>query len=470
MSDYELVLRSRRVVTPEGERALAVAVRDGRIAALGAYDEPMPARTEVDLGAVALLPGLVDTHVHVNEPGRTHWEGFASATRAAAAGGVTTIVDMPLNSLPPTTTVAALEVKKKAAEGQCLVDVGFWGGAIPGNLDDLVPLFEAGVFGVKCFLSPSGVDEFPALDSPQLLEVMTRLAAVDGLLIVHAEDPATLTDPLGPTYPEFLSSRTPDAERKAVERVIDAARRTGARAHIVHVSAGSCVEPLRQAQDSGVRITAETCPHYLTLTAEEATTPAFKCCPPIREAANRDTLWQALADGTLIGVVSDHSPCPADLKSLAAPDFATAWGGIASLQLGLPVIWTEASSRGYGLRDVVRWMAEGPAALVGLDTRKGRIQLGHDADLVAFDDTATFTVDADSLHHKNPVTPYHGRTLTGIVRTTWLRGREVLGGRSKAGLRGDSEADFGGGSKAGVDTAHLPIADTPHGVFLNARD
>ncbi|MCT9930169.1 allantoinase AllB [Planotetraspora sp. A-T 1434] len=418
---YDLVVRSRRAVTPGGERPLAVAVRDGRIADLGPYDEPPPARETVDLGDLALLPGLVDTHVHVNEPGRTHWEGFASATRAAAAGGVTSIVDMPLNSLPPTVSVPALEIKRKAAEGQCHVDVGFWGGAIPGNLADLGPLHEAGVFGVKCFLSPSGVDEFPALDPAGLHDALAEVASFGGLLIAHAEDPGSLTEPLGPTYPEFLRSRTQDAERRAVEQVIELAARTGARAHIVHVSAAACVEPLRRAQRDGVRISAETCPHYLTLAAEEVSGPAYKCCPPIREAANRDALWQALADGVLMGVVSDHSPSTPDLK---VPDFARAWGGISSLQLGLPVMWTAALSRGYGLADVVHWMAEGPAGLVGLPY-KGAIRVGADADLVAFDPAAEFTVDVAKLRHRNPVSPYHGRTLTGVVRTTWLRGTPI---------------------------------------------
>ncbi|GLW97221.1 allantoinase AllB [Microtetraspora sp. NBRC 16547] len=434
-AEFDLIVSSRRVVTPDGERPLAVAVRNGRIAALLPYPAPPPARESardtardtarvtaremVNLGEVALLPGLVDTHVHVNEPGRTHWEGFASATRAAAAGGVTTIVDMPLNALPPTVNVAALEIKRKAAEGQCHVDVGFWGGTIPGNTRELEPLHRAGVFGVKCFLSPSGVDEFPALDRAGLREALRTLASFGGLMTVHAEDPATLTDPLGPTYLDFLASRTAEAERRAVEQVIELSAQTGARAHIVHVSSGSCLEPLRAAQNAGVPITAETCPHYLTLTAEEVGGPAYKCCPPIREAANRDALWQGLADGVLMGIVSDHSPSTPDLK---VPDFAAAWGGISSLQVGLPAVWTSASARGYGLSDVVRWMAEGPAALVGLPY-KGAIRPGADADLVAFDPAAGFTVDAAALHHKNPVSPYHGKTLTGVVARTWLRGR-----------------------------------------------
>ncbi|MEV4297362.1 allantoinase AllB [Microbispora rosea] len=419
--EYELVVRSRRTVTPEGERPLAVAVRGGVIAALRPYDEPPAAEESADLGDLPLLPGLVDSHVHVNEPGRTHWEGFATATRAAAAGGVTTIVDMPLNSLPPTVDVAALEVKRKAAEGRCHVDVGFWGGAIPGNLAGLRPLHEAGVMGVKCFLSPSGVDEFPALDRDGLRAALAEVASFDGLLIAHAEDPGLLAEPGGPAYDDFLRSRPQEAERRAVEQVIALAAETGARAHIVHVSAAACVEPLRAAQSAGVRVTAETCPHYLTLAAEQVTGPAYKCCPPIREAANRDALWRALADGVLMGIVSDHSPSTPDLK---VPDFAAAWGGISSLQVGLPVVWTAARARGHGLADVARWMAEGPARLAGLP-HKGAIREGNDADLVAFDPDAEFTVDVAALHHRNPVSPYHGARLAGVVRTTWLRGTPV---------------------------------------------
>ncbi|MBO3745535.1 allantoinase AllB [Streptosporangiaceae bacterium NEAU-GS5] len=422
MSEADLVVRSRRTVTPGGVGPAAVAVRDGRIAGLHAYDARFEAE-QVDLGEVALLPGLVDTHVHVNEPGRTHWEGFATATRAAAAGGVTTIVDMPLNSLPPTVTPEALEIKRTTAAGQCWVDVGFWGGAIPENLGGLRALHEAGVFGVKCFLSPSGVEEFPALSDAELRAALAELARFDGLLIVHAEDPGSLIDPVGPTYPDFLASRPQDAERRAVERVIDAVRETGARAHIVHVSAAACVEPLRAAQRAGLRITAETCPHYLTLAAEAVTGPAYKCCPPIREAANQDALWAALAEGVLMGIVSDHSPSTPDLKT---PDFAAAWGGIASLQVGLPAVWTSARERGHGLADVVRWMAAGPAGLVGL-AGKGAIEPGRDADLVAFDPEASFVVDVAELHHKNPVSPYHGATLTGVVRQTWLRGTPIGG-------------------------------------------
>ncbi|MFG6193756.1 allantoinase AllB [Nonomuraea sp. JJY05] len=421
----DLVIRSRRTVTPEGERAAAVAVRGGKIAGLYDYAAPLEAAEDIDLRDLALLPGLVDTHVHVNEPGRTHWEGFGSATRAAAAGGVTTILDMPLNSLPPTVNVAAFEAKLRAAEGQCHVDVGFWGGAVPGNVKDLAPLRKRGVYGFKCFMSPSGVEEFPPLGDSELREALSEVASVGGVMVVHAEDPALLGEPGGPTYREFLESRPGESERSAVARVVRLAAQTGARVHILHVSSASCLEVLESARAEGVAVTAETCPHYLTLAAEQVPegATAYKCCPPIRSEANRDLLWDGLARGVLSCVVSDHSPSPADLK---VPDFAAAWGGIASLQLGLPAVWTEASRRGYGLGDVVRWMSANPAAMAEI-SGKGGIKPGNDADLVAFDPSADNPVDAARLHHKNPVTPYHGRVLKGAVLTTWLRGRPVDG-------------------------------------------
>ncbi|GAA1237077.1 allantoinase AllB [Kitasatospora nipponensis] len=410
-------------------------VRDGRIEQVAAHGSLLAGDAHLtDLGECALLPGLVDTHVHVNEPGRTEWEGFATATRAAAAGGVTTIIDMPLNSIPPTTTLAGLAAKRGIAEGQAWVDLGFWGGAIPGNAGDLEPLHEAGVFGFKSFLAPSGVDEFPHVEQADLEKALAEQARIGALAIIHAEDPAVLAaapQHPGVHYRDFLASRPDDAEAAAVARLLDTARRTGARVHILHVSSAAVLPLLAQARADGVQVTAETCPHYLTLTAEEVPDgdTAFKCCPPIRDESNRDRLWAALAAGEFIGVVSDHSPSTPNLKLLqslgGSGDFAAAWGGIASLQLGLPAIWTEARRRGHTLADVVRWMSAGPASLVGLDGSKGAIAVGHDADLVAFDPDAEFSVDPAGLHHRNPVTPYAGRTLSGAVRTTWLRGRVV---------------------------------------------
>ncbi|WP_250036786.1 allantoinase AllB [Paractinoplanes maris] len=422
----ELVLRSRRVIVEGGERPAAVAIEAGKIVAVGGYDDVFETAVDTDLGETALLPGLVDTHVHVNEPGRTEWEGFASATRAAAAGGVTVIVDMPLNSLPPTIDVEALRVKRAAATGQTFVDVGFWGGAVPGNAADLPALHEAGVFGFKAFLADSGVPEFPPVSAAELRQA---LDAVDAQFVVHAEDPDHLGELSGPaTYAAFLGSRPAEAEHAAVATAIDAARATGRRVHILHLSAASALPLIAAARREGLRVTAETCPHYLTLDAGRVPEGAteFKCCPPIRDAANADQLWQALADGLITCVVSDHSPCTPELKQRDTGDFAAAWGGIASVQLGLPVIWTAARARGLALADVAEWMARRPADLVGLHT-KGRIAVGADADLVAFDPEDTFVVEPARLHHKNPVTPYAGQKLHGIVRTTWLRGHAVTG-------------------------------------------
>ena len=416
-----MILRSRRVVLPDGERAASVHVRDGRIEAIDRYESD-----GVDLGELVLLPGLVDTHVHINEPGRTEWEGFATATRAAAAGGVTTLVDMPLNSIPPTVDVAALDVKRAAARGQCHVDVGFWGGAVPGNQNALRGLHEAGVFGFKCFLIDSGVPEFPPLDRAGL---DTALAAVDALFVVHAEDPTqVVAAPSSSRYADFVASRPPGAEESAVAMAVEASRARNARVHILHLAAASVLPALELARAEGLEVTAETCPHYLTLTAEEVPDGAtqFKCCPPIRDSANQDSLWAGLAAGTIQCVVSDHSPCTPDLKRADTGDFAAAWGGIASLQLGLSVVWTAARARGFTLAEVVNWMSRRPADLVGL-VHKGRIEVGADADLVAFDPDATWVVEPGELQHRHPVTPYAGRTLTGRVHTTWLRGDRVDG-------------------------------------------
>jgi allantoinase len=437
VTELDLVVRARRVVTPAGEVPAAVGVRAGRIATVGPYDGELAAGREVTLdGDAVLLPGLVDSHVHVNEPGRTEWEGFATATAAAAAGGITTIVDMPLNSLPPTVDVDALAVKRAAAAGRVHVDVAFWGGAVPASLGGLRALHDAGVVGVKCFLLDSGVPEFPPLDPDGLRAALAELAAFDGLLVAHAEDPATIEAApaaAGRDYRDFLRSRPPEAETRAVAGLIEAARATRARVHVVHVSAASVLPLLRAASADGVRITAETCPHYLTLAAEDVPPGATeaKCCPPVRDRANRELLWDGLRAGTLGCVVSDHSPCVPELKRFDTGDFGAAWGGISSVQLALPLVWTGARERGLRLPDVVRWMAEGPARLTGL-AGKGRIAVGADADLVAFAPEETFVVDPARLRHRHPVSPYARRTLHGVVRASWVRGRET--GAEPAGM------------------------------------
>lgn len=424
----DLVVRAPRAVVDGEERGCAVGVREGRIEVVEEYGAALDAVSTVGLDDdVVLLPGLVDSHVHVNDPGRADWEGFEHATRAAAAGGVTTIVDMPLNSLPPTTTVAALEEKRTAAEGRCHVDVAFWGGAVPGNRADLHPLWDAGVLGFKCFLADSGVEEFPALDEPGLRDTAAAVAAFGGLLLVHAEDPDALTAvPAGRSYAAFAASRPESAEVSAVRAVVEASRATGCRTHVVHVAAGSALPLLRAAHDDGVPVSAETCPHYLTFIAEQVPdgATAFKCCPPIRGSADRDLLWAGLADGTLSMVVSDHSPAPAAMKALDTGDLDAAWGGISSLQLGLPAVWTAARDRGRSLVDVARWMCAGPADRAGV-RHKGRITAGADADLCVLAPDETFTVDPAVLHHRHPVTPYAGTTLRGVVRETWLRGTRI---------------------------------------------
>ena len=428
----DLVFRASRVITAAGEVRRRVGVRDGVVVAIEPLDSELEGARTVDLGSdEVLLPGLVDTHVHVNEPGRTEWEGFSTATRAAAAGGVTTIIDMPLNCIPATTDVEALAVKQKAAGGTCHIDVGFWGGAVPGNLGALRGLHDAGVFGFKCFLLHSGVDEFRHLEPAELETYLAELRTFDALMIVHAEDSAAIgraPTAHGERYADFLASRPRGAENVAIAHVIEAARYTGARAHILHLSSSDALPMIRSARRDGVRLTAETCPHYLVFDAEAIADGAttFKCCPPIREADNREELWRALAAREIDAVVSDHSPCTPDLKRLDIGDFGVAWGGISSLQLGLSAVWTEARTRGHTLADVVGWMAQRPAEVAGL-RRKGRIELGYDADLTVFAPDEAFVVDPARLHHRNPVTPYAGRALSGVVRGTWLRGRRITG-------------------------------------------
>ncbi len=428
----DLVIRAPRVLIDGAETSAALSIRFGRVTAIDALDAPLAGGAEVRLADdEVLIPGIVDTHVHVNEPGRTEWEGFDTATAAAAAGGVTTIIDMPLNSLPPTLSRSALEVKRAAASGHCQVDVGFWGGAVPTNLDDLPDLFAAGVFGVKCFLQDSGVPEFPPLSGPELTRAGEIISGLGGLLLVHAEDPAVLhvsPTPQGRSYPAFVQSRPDVAEARAVAAVIATSRVTGCRTHVVHLSSAAGVDMIRAAKADGVPITAETCPHYLTFAAEDIPdgAPQYKCCPPIRGAHDQQALWDGLADGTIDIVVTDHSPSTPSLKLLDVGDLGLAWGGIASLQFGFAAVHTAARARGIGLGTVLQWMSRGPADLVGL-AHKGRIAVGADADLVALADDETFTVTPEVIRHRHPVTPYLGAELAGVARRRWLRGTELTG-------------------------------------------
>ncbi|TDN90972.1 allantoinase AllB [Microbacterium sp. BK668] len=416
-------IAARRVHLSGGWRPATVRIDDGVIAAIEPFDEG--AEVVVPDEAV-LLPGLVDSHVHLDEPGRTEWEGFATGTAAAAAGGVTTLLDMPLNSVPVTTTPAALAAKRAAAAGKLAVDVGYWGGAVPENLGALGELAAAGVVGFKCFLSPSGIDEFGHLTPAQLYDALAEIAALDSVLIVHAEDPAHLHDagPLGRRYADFLASRPPASEEAAIRAVIDAARATGGRAHIVHVSDGAALGAVRAARAEGVRLTVETCPHYLTLRAEDVPdgAAAFKCCPPIRDAANQDLLWAGVLDGTIDAIVSDHSPSTRELKEQGNGDFGLAWGGISGLQTGLPAVWTEARRRGIPLERILPLLTEGPARIGGLGGR-GRIAVGEPAHLAVFLPDESFRVRAAELEYRNKLSPWDGAALKGLVEATYVHGR-----------------------------------------------
>jgi allantoinase len=412
------------------ERAATVIAHDGVILDVLDGITDVPDAVVIDVpGDCVLLPGLVDTHVHVNEPGRTEWEGFATATAAAAAGGITTFVDMPLNSIPATVDATALTVKREVAAPQVMIDVAFWAGAIPGNLDELEALHDAGVVGFKCFMLPSGVPEFPPLDRAGLVEAMRCIASFGGLLIAHAESQEVIDaapTPNGTAYAAFLDSRPPQAEVDAITVLLDATRQTGCRTHIVHLSAASALPTIAAAKAEGLPLTVETCPHYLSLAAERvpAGATSYKCCPPIRSERNRDALWAGLVEGTIDLVVSDHSPCTPALKSMESGDFGEAWGGIASLELSLSIVWTEAQQRGVSLIQVVTWMAAQPAILAGL-SMKGGIAIGKDADLVVFAPDAEFVVDPKRLHHRHAVTPYASQTLRGVVRRTYLSGVAV---------------------------------------------
>ncbi|MEQ8208993.1 MAG: allantoinase AllB [Lacipirellulaceae bacterium] len=429
-SDFSL--RSRRVVTPEGERPASLVVRNGLIHEIADYDAPPTDDPTEDLGNLAILPGLVDPHVHLNEPGRTDWEGFLTGTAAAAAGGVTTLVDMPLNSTPVTTNAEALQAKRAAAGGKLAVDVGFHGGLVPGNESEIEGLVEADVLGVKAFLCHSGIDDFPAATEKELRAVMPLLAEHDIPLLVHAEIVSDVSPMANPThYANYLATRPRKFERDAIELMIRLCRETGCRTHIVHLADAECLPMLEEARNEGLPLTVETCPHYLTFAAEEIPDGAtqYKCAPPIRDAANREALWEGLAAGVIDFIASDHSPCPPEMKKLEEGRFDLAWGGISSLQLTLPITWTETSKRGHDLTTVVNWLSRKPAALVGLENG---IAEGNEADLVVFDPNKEFKVCGAELKHRHPITPYEDRTLSGAVLRTYLRGQLASQGKGRA--------------------------------------
>jgi allantoinase len=426
-------LKSSRVVHPEGVAPGTVVVLDGQIEAVELG--PVELDSVLDLGDQVLSPGLVDCHVHVNEPGRTEWEGFATATRAAAAGGVTTLIDMPLNSSPVTTTRTALELKLEAARGQTFVDVGFWGGVVPDNTTELAPLADGGVLGCKAFLVHSGIDDFPNVTASDLRSAMPVLRELGLPLLAHAElDLGAPTPEDARAYHGYLASRPPEWEDAAIRLLVDLCRDTGCRVHIVHLSSAGSLPLLRQAKEEGLPITVETCPHYLCFESEEIPAGAteYKCAPPIREHLNREALWGGLFEGVIDFVISDHSPCLPALKLRDTGDFMQAWGGIASLQLGLSAVWSEARRRGASLSLLARWMSESPARFAGLGRTKGRILRGCDADFVVWDPDRSFTVTAQSLFFKHPVSPYLGRELLGTVRETWVRGERVFGASGHA--------------------------------------
>lgn len=423
----EFAIKSANAILSASEKnfhPVQLHIRDGRVEKVLDYSENIAFPT-IDVGSAVLMPGIVDTHAHINEPGRTEWEGFQTATRAAAAGGITTVVDMPLNSIPATTTLEALQIKKRAAAGQCLIHAEFWGGLVPGNAKELEPMIKAGARGFKAFTIDSGVPEFPMSTRKDLLAGMKVLAKHHVPLLVHAELESVLLEKPSSShtsYASYLQSRPQKWEVDAIEMMIDLVRETGCPVHIVHLSAASAVPVLRGARAEGLPITVETCPHYLALSAETIPDKAtqFKCAPPIRESHNRESLWQGLLEGDIDMIVSDHSPCTPKLKERESGDFQKAWGGIAGLQFSLPVIWTEMRRREIPLTYLVKWMIDAPARLARLE--RGTLKPGAFADIVVWDPDKAFTITEGEIRHHHPVTPYLGKKFYGKVLKTYVSG------------------------------------------------
>jgi len=431
-------IKSSRVLLDGVLKPATVLVNNGVICDVSSFDSaPSNCRIE-DAGDLVVMPGIVDSHVHINEPGRTEWEGFSTATRAAAAGGITTICDMPLNCIPVTTSADAFREKLKHIEGRLNVDLCFWGGVVPGNSGELSKMIDLGVMGFKCFLIHSGIDDFPNVERADLEAAMPILARYDLPLLVHAELDCSHLDEKSAEqmnvfknepqkYSHFLQSRPRSWENEAIKLMIDLCRQFDCRVHIVHLSSSDALPLIAKAKLEGLKITAETCPHYLTLNAEDIADgdTRFKCTPPIREKENCEKLWQGLADGTLDFIVSDHSPCAPELKLLKEGNFDKAWGGISSLQFGLAAVWSEAARRGHSLAQVSAWMSSRPAAFLGLLSRKGSLSPGHDADIVVFDPEQDVKIEQSMIEHKHKITPHDGRIFQGQVKQTYVRGVKV---------------------------------------------
>jgi len=424
----DFAIASQKVLTLEGEKPAAILIKGEKILDVVSIENIPENCPNQDMGNNVIMPGLVDAHVHINEPGRTDWEGFETATKAAAAGGITTIVDMPLNCIPVTTTVDALNQKIIATKDQLWIDCGFYGGLIPDNIQDLESLADAGVLGFKAFLSPSGIDEFPNISEKHLREALPILAKKGIPVLVHAElENGATSSEENKTYKYFQESRPKSWENNAIKLLIQLCREFNVHIHIVHLSSADILPEIAQTRKDGFPLTVETCPHYLHFSSERISDgdTRFKCAPPIWNGENRENLWAGLEEGIINFITSDHSPCTPELKNLEAGNFEKAWGGISSIQFALPVIWTECKQRGYSLEQLINWMSKQPAKFVGVDDLKGQISPGFDADLVCWNPDKKYIIKKEAIHHKNKLTPYEGESLYGVVNATFLRGQKV---------------------------------------------
>ncbi len=426
---FDLVIKSKRIITPAGENKGIVIIKDGIIIDVV---ESLDNESEcIDIEDKILMPGVVDPHVHINEPGRTDWEGFDTATKAALAGGITTLVDMPLNSSPITTTANAFHRKLAATKGQLHTNCGFWGGVIPGNETEIEQLLDIGVLGFKAFLTHSGIDEFPNVTEDDLRKAMPIIAKNNLPLLVHCEltSPfSTCGEGLGMRYQNYLHSRPRKWEDDAIALMIRLCEEYNCHVHIVHLSSSGSIEQIAKAKQKGLPLTVETGQHYLYFNSEEIKDgqTQFKCAPPIREKENNDKLWKALKDGIIDLVATDHSPSTPNLKELQSGNFMKAWGGIASLQFALPVLWSAAKKNNCTLNDLAKWLCENPAKLIGKEKNKGKIAKGYDADLIIWDDEKTFVVTEDIIQHKHKITPYLNEELSGVIEQTYLSGEKVF--------------------------------------------